>query len=158
MTESTLKYAFETKNFDFFMKRLECLPENAPKRDSDKATFLGVSPSTYSTWKSRDKVPYFELMTMCSQLSISLDWFFWGKGSPYLDKKSEVALPEIEKPKAEVFVDMIKKIMPEIERAQLPFSDEILNVMIKTYLNFKDKPNANLPYILRAVAEAQINN
>ncbi|PCI62026.1 MAG: hypothetical protein COB35_04925 [Gammaproteobacteria bacterium] len=155
MIESTLKYAFEMKDFDFFMTRLESLPEKAPLKDSDKAIFLGVSRSTFSTWKSRNKVPYYELLQMCSHLRISMDWFFEGKGSPYLDNKKDNNLQKTTEPKEELFIDMMKKIIPEIERAQLPMSDEILSVMVKTYMNFKDKPGANLPYILRAVAESQ---
>lgn len=50
----------------------------------------------------------------------------------------------------------MKKIMDEIERANIDYNETTLAMLVKTYINFKDKPGVNISSVLRAIAESQV--
>lgn len=49
------------------------------QKDTELATFLGVSKSTLSNWVSRDSIDYDRVFSKCEHLNI--DWLLTGRGS-----------------------------------------------------------------------------
>ena len=146
-------------SFDDFMLRLvKIAPEaNTARR---RAELLGVSENTYGTWKKRGTVPYKELVKVCIALNIDLNWFFKGlDDTPVRVGSNE--MPEAKKQtiedSAKAALEIMTKVLPEIERAQLPHDEETFMMLIKTYLNYKSRPGTDVQTILRAVAEAKAN-
>lgn len=50
------------------------------KTDRALADALDVSPTTFSSWKSRDSIPYEKCVHVASTKGISLDWLITGVG------------------------------------------------------------------------------
>lgn len=52
------------------------------KTDAELASRLSVASQTVSTWRGRNKVPYEQLVDVCIQNEVSLDFLVFGKGKP----------------------------------------------------------------------------
>lgn len=47
--------------------------------DKDVATALGITPEAFRKQKSRNSVPYFEIMQFLAKRNISINWFFFNQ-------------------------------------------------------------------------------
>jgi len=81
-----------------FREKVKC------EKDKHLANYLGIKPNTISTWKKRGKVPYKELIAICEEKGIDLNWLFFGQ--------------EIEQPQTK----MEQEILEEIKR--FPFGEQ----------------------------------
>ena len=158
LQSATVNIANELFVFGFAVKRMkEAMP--SLKSDKDLYEAMGVVQSTYSSWKKRDNIAMSGLIDFCIRNDIDMNWFF--KGEPKITSNEVLPSKETQtsfsdKQKEMLLKSAITQIIPEMERANLEFSDEIYNVMIKTYLNFKDRPGVDIKTVLRAVAEANV--
>lgn len=50
------------------------------KEDAEVARFLNIKPKTFAASKSRNSIPYPELITFCNQENISINWLLAGVG------------------------------------------------------------------------------
>ena len=57
------------------------------KSDKNLSDFLGIKPTTLSSWRTRDTLDYDLIFTKC--VDISIDWLVTGKGPIRLDPTSE---------------------------------------------------------------------
>lgn len=51
--------------------------------DSEAARKLGVSRSTFGSWRTRESIPYAMCVNIADECGISLDWLFAGKGPQF---------------------------------------------------------------------------
>jgi len=58
--------------------------------DKDVATALGIPQATFATMKSRNSVPYEEILSFCAKYKISINWLFF-------DQATEMLLEETNK-------------------------------------------------------------
>lgn len=65
---------------DEVLSRLSALFKT--KTDAELASKLGVASQTVSTWRGRNRVPYEQLVDVCIQNEVSLDFLVFGKGKP----------------------------------------------------------------------------
>jgi len=64
--------------------------KNGKVFDKDVATALGIPQATFATMKSRNSVPYEEILSFCAKYKISINWLFF-------DQATEMLLEETNK-------------------------------------------------------------
>jgi|GEM_PF-1825412 len=57
------------------------------KTENKIAELFSVSPSTVSTWKLRNSIPYEKVIAFCEESNLSLDYVINGEGELYLDER-----------------------------------------------------------------------
>jgi len=149
--------ANELNNFDFAIGRMkEAVPSLHSTTNQDKilGEALGVSQSTFATWKARKTMQKAALIDFCIKHDVDLNWFFKGsKSTPSSVSESKV---EDNDNAEELIKAAMLKILPVMERSQLSVNEKSLTTMIKTYIKY-NKAGADVDLVLRAVAEAQSN-
>lgn len=82
MTMSTEK----SKLYDIIarIKSEKCL-----KTDAGVANLLGIQRTALAERKSRNSIPYEELVTFCDRENYSLDWLFTSEGPKYREERKE---------------------------------------------------------------------
>ncbi|MDY6857399.1 MAG: S24 family peptidase [Thermodesulfobacteriota bacterium] len=88
-------------------------------KDSELANLLKVKPNVISTWKSRNTIPYKNLITFCDSEGYSIKWLLYGEGSMYVtspenEQKSSKSIFSYPEPKMELMLitdqDRVNKI------------------------------------------------
>lgn len=59
------------------------------KEDAEVARFLNIKPKTFAASKSRNSIPYEELVAFCNQENISINWLLAGVGPRSLEVREE---------------------------------------------------------------------
>ncbi len=57
--------------------------------DKDVADALGINHLTFATMKSRDRVPYEEILNFCAKRKISINWLFYNQATQSLEEETE---------------------------------------------------------------------
>jgi len=156
---ATNTFAKRPINFDECMARVSKIEPSA-KTARSRSELIGVSENTYGTWKKRGTVPFQELVELCIKRNVDLNWFFRGGSDipvPFSsnEKYHDSEIYENNEITEEIMKDAMMLISSELARAQVPWSEEVVSMLIKTYLKFKDSPGGNIKMIIRAVAESQ---
>ncbi len=56
--------------------------------DKDVADALGINHLTFATMKSRDRVPYEEILDFCAKRKISINWLFYNQATRSLEEET----------------------------------------------------------------------
>lgn len=157
---ATKTFSNELISFDECMERVSKIDPKA-KTARSRAEVIGVSENTYGTWKKRGHVPYQELVRLCVNKNVDLNWFFrGGSGEPRIIGSNELMYESPNNGASDIteedIRDAMKCISAEIERAQLPWSDSVLEMLIRTYFNFRYNTGVDIKTVVRAVAESQV--
>ncbi len=71
------------KNYNEIIEKLKDILSqelgNKKVYDKDVAAALGITPETFRKQKSRNSVPYFEIMQFLAKRNISINWFFFNQ-------------------------------------------------------------------------------
>lgn len=130
------------------------------KGDAAIARKLGLSKSAPGQSRVNKTLPYAPLVEYSLKNGVDLNWLFNNKPTkPQIhDATTPYGVSQSNKPviTEKVMKNAMMVINEEIARAQIPFSEEVLEMLIKTYISFKDKPGVNIKTVVRAVAESQI--
>ncbi|RUM67162.1 MAG: phage repressor protein [Sulfurospirillum sp.] len=57
--------------------------------DKDVADALGINHLTFATMKSRNKIPYEEILDFCAKRKISINWLFYNQATRSLESETE---------------------------------------------------------------------
>lgn len=154
-TIAILDIANELKKFDFAIERMKkVVPELRGDKDIYEA--LGIAQSTFATWKKRQTMQQQALINFCIKYKVNMNWFFAGIGQPMLEQgELEFEEPEQQTKLEDVIKQAMVNILPQMERANLPITDDSLHKMVKTYLKFKDRKGTDIATLLSAVAEIE---
>lgn len=77
------------------------------KKDTDFANFLGIKPTTLSSWVARNSFDYELLYSKC--VGINGDWLFTGEGQMFKNEKEDKLQSEVPpKPNAEFGIIMTR--------------------------------------------------
>lgn len=57
--------------------------------DKDVANALNINQATFATYKSRNKIPYEEVMEFCAKRKISINWLFYNQITQSLEDSTE---------------------------------------------------------------------
>ncbi|WDE07272.1 helix-turn-helix domain-containing protein [Thalassomonas viridans] len=137
----------ELKSFEYATHRMA---EALPGLSSDKsfADAMGVSSSTYSTWKNRGTLGISALVNFCILNNIDMNWFFKNE---IKNVSNEIARDEVDVVSIAKAIATIEPIMHKVGMAKSEIGYEH---MLKTYFDYQDMPE--LSVILEAVAKAQV--
>lgn len=151
---ATKTFAIEPINFDGCMDKVTKIEPTA-KTARSRSELIGVSENTYGTWKKRGTIPYQELVQLCIKKDVDLNWFFKGTTAVPVYCGSNEKQSDNNGITEENMKEAMKLISAEIERAQAPWSDEVLDAMIKTYFNYSTE-DVDIKSFLRVVAELYV--
>lgn len=76
------------------------IPALGLKNDSELAKRLDTAPSTISSWRKRDSVPFAICATFAQERGWSLDWLMFGEGEMYKSVQASNAVPENQRERA----------------------------------------------------------
>jgi transcriptional regulator with XRE-family HTH domain len=114
------------------------------KTDADLAKFLHVKQNTLSMWKSRNKMPYKLLITMCEKENINLSWLFTGRGEMFIqpDRVREEKPIYTASPTVEKILIMLEGMTPEEQEEMLKYlkKEELIKKLLEEH-TAKDKKN-----------------
>lgn len=80
------------------------------KEDAEVARFLNIKPKTLAASKSRNSIPYGELITFCNQENISINWLLAGVEPRTLQREAgQVEPPDPKLAKLTKMLDFILK-------------------------------------------------
>jgi hypothetical protein len=69
-------------NIDDIFERIKNIKDL--RTDVELANFLEVKKNTISSWKSRKRIPYERLFTMCDREKFNFTWVLTGEGNRYI--------------------------------------------------------------------------
>jgi transcriptional regulator with XRE-family HTH domain len=114
------------------------------KTDADLAKFLHVKQNTLSMWKSRNKMPYKLLITMCEKENINLSWLFTGRGEMFIqpDRVREEKPIYTASPTVEKILIMLEGMTPEEQEEMLKYlkKEELIKKLLEEH-TAKNKKN-----------------
>lgn len=155
-----------TKNISYEINSFEDAMDRITESDANLSTpkeiceALGVPRNTYSTWKTRDRVPYEELVKYCLNRGVDLNWFFKNERvSSSIELKGVrnklVHMGENSSSELNEMVLALEVVLPIMESAELPKTAIALKTMISTYIKY-NRPGSDIKMVLEAVAAAQL--
>lgn len=102
-----------TETAEAVLSRLAIVMET--KTDRALAAALGVSPTTFSSWKSRNSPPYEKCVDIAQEHGVSLDWLLTGRGEMLLSGEVIEPCSPIS-PREQALLEMFKTLSDEDQR------------------------------------------
>lgn len=146
-------------SIDEVFAKMRKVDQRTTNTDSSCAALLDISKSSITHSRTRNTLPLAAIVHYCKQNKYSLDWILNNPVDRIEQDKAIINEPEANYSTTEITEEIMKDAMilisAEITRAQAPWNDEVVSMLIKTYLKFKDSIDGNIKMIIRAVAESK---
>ena len=102
--------------------------ERQKLKDKDLCEYVGISPSTFSTWKSKDREPKPTQLTNISKfLNVSVEYLLTGENASHQENTSETILTKRDKRDIAKDVDSIMTKLTSGEDGPASFDGEPLS-------------------------------
>lgn len=146
-------------SIDEVFAKMRKVDQRTTHTDTSCAALLDISKSSITHSRTRNTLPLAAIVHYCKQNKYSLDWILNNSVDKVEHKEDGINEPRANYSATEITEEIMKDaiilISAEITRAKAPWSDEVVSMLIKTYLKFKDSIDGNIKMIIRAVAESQ---